>query len=533
MEQQREIRHEIRDSGGRVVATKIINCCGAFCQEPDKTISDNKSDEAEARNDTAKIEIVDVESPQKSELKPKSRVGITETAFRDAHQSIMATRLRTEDMLPICEAMDEVGYHSIEMWGGATFDTAMRFLNEDPWDRLRKIKKRLKNTKTQMLLRGQNLVGYRHYSDEVVREFVKRAIGNGIDIVRIFDALNDLRNMSVTAEAVKKEGGELQMAISYTISPVHTLELFARQAEDMADMGADSICIKDMAGLLSPVAASELVTAIKSRVSLPIQIHSHYTSGMASMSYLSGLEAGADVVDCAISPFAMGTSQPATETMVAALKGGPLDTGLSLEKLLPVAQYYEQLKNKYSSIIMGISGINIDILLYQIPGGMYSNLQSQLKDSNCLHKFNEVMEEIPRVRREMGYPPLVTPTSQLVGTQAAMNVISGERWKIIPREVYQYFRGYYGKTPAPVDPEIQKKVLGDEEPITCRPGEKIEPELEAAEKEIGIWATRPEDLLSYVLFPQVAKDFLPNKYVKETMIDIGLESQESPEAYAI
>jgi len=533
MEHLSEIRQEIRDSAGRVVATKIISCSGPFCEEAAEKKHDEIAGFAGTKNSEENVTVSDEGVVPLGNSKPKPRTGITETAFRDAHQSIMATRLRTEDMLPICEAMDEVGYHSIEMWGGATFDTAMRFLDEDPWDRLRKIKGRLKKTKTQMLLRGQNLVGYRHYSDEVVREFVKRAIGNGIDIVRVFDALNDLRNMSVTAETVKKEGGELQMCISYTISPVHTLEHFAKQAEDMAAMGADSICIKDMAGLLSPVAASELVKAIKDKVGLPVQIHSHYTSGMASMSYLAGLEAGADVVDCAISPFAMGTSQPATETIVAALAGGPLDTGLSLKKLLPVAQYYENLRNKYSRIIMGISGVNIDILLYQIPGGMYSNLQSQLKDSNCLDKFNDVMEEIPRVRKEMGYPPLVTPTSQLVGTQAAMNVISGERWKIIPKEVYQYFRGYYGKTPAPVDPEIQKKVLGDELPITCRPGEKIEPELDEAVKEIGIWATKPEDLLSYVLFPQVAKDFLPKKYVKENLVDIGLEVQEVPEAYGI
>lgn len=517
-----EFKQEIKDSNGRRVATKV-NSAPMGPENAAVKMAEN----------TEEVKVKELKAPTKAESRIKPRVGITETAFRDAHQSIMATRLRTDDMLPICEAMDEVGYHSIEMWGGATFDSAMRFLDEDPWDRLRQIKKRLKKTRTQMLLRGQNLVGYRHYSDEVVREFVKRAIGNGIDIVRVFDALNDLRNMSIAAETVKKEGGELQMSISYTISPVHTLDLFAKQAKDMADMGADSICIKDMAGLLSPVAASALVTAIKKEVSLPVQLHSHYTSGMAAMSYLAGLEAGADIVDCAISPFAMGTSQPATEAMVAALSGGPLDTGLSLKKLLPVAEYYEGLKSKYSDIIMGISGVNINILLYQIPGGMYSNLQSQLKEGNSLDKFKEVMEEIPRVRKEMGYPPLVTPTSQLVGTQAAMNVISGERWKVVSKEVYQYFRGYYGKTPAPVDPDIQKKVLGNEIPITCRPGEKIEPELEAARKEIGIWMTQPEDLLSYILFPQVAKDFLPRKFAKENCVDIGFEKQENPEAYAV
>ena len=512
------VKQEIKDANGNVIATKI-------------TTAEAVKAEQAAAAEAPSISVQEVKKP--AETKKKPRVGITETAFRDAHQSIMATRLRTEDMLPICEAVDEVGYHSIECWGGATFDSAMRFLNEDPWERLRQFKKRLKKTKTQMLLRGQNLVGYRHYSDETVREFVKRAIGNGMDIIRVFDALNDLRNMSVAAETVKKEGGELQMTISYTVSPVHTLDLFAKQAQDMAGMGADSICIKDMAGLLSPAAATSLVKAIRKKVDLPIQIHSHYTSGMAAMTYLAALEAGANVVDCAISPFAMGTSQPATETMVAALAGGPLDTGLSLDKLLPIAKHYERLREKYKDIIMGVSGVNVNILLYQIPGGMYSNLQSQLKEGGCLNKFNEVLEEVPRVRKEMGYPPLVTPTSQIVGTQAAMNVISGKRWKMIPNEVRQYFRGYYGKTPAPVDPEIQKIVLGDEQPITCRPGEKIAPEIEQAKKEIGVWCTQPEDVLSYILFPQVAKDFLPAKFAKENYADLGNEPQEAPEAYAI
>ena len=521
-----EVIHEIKDSSGRVIATKVTEADAVSAS----TVS--AGNPAETAPAVEVKEVVPAAKEQKASA-AKPRVGIMETCFRDAHQSIMATRLRTDDMLPICDAMDEAGYHSIEMWGGATFDSAMRFLNEDPWERLRKIKKRLKKTKTQMLMRGQNVVGYRHYSDEVVREFVKHAVGDGVDIIRVFDALNDLRNMSIAAEATKKEGGELQMTISYTISPVHTLELFAKQAKDMADMGADSICIKDMAGLLSPTAAYALVKAIKSRVKLPVQIHSHYTSGMAAMSYLAAIEAGADVVDCAISPFAMGTSQPATETMVAALAGGQYDTGLSLEKLLPISKYYAELKSKYKDIIMGVSGVNVNILLYQIPGGMYSNLQSQLKEGGCLDKFQEVMEEVPRVRKEMGYPPLVTPTSQIVGTQAAMNVICGQRWKMVSNEVKQYFRGYYGKTPAPVDPEIQKLVLGDEQPITCRPGEKIAPELEAARKEIGIWATQPEDILSYVLFPQVAKDFLPMKYARVTCTDIGLQEQFDPDAYPV
>lgn len=463
----------------------------------------------------------------------KHRVGITETAFRDAHQSIMATRMRTADMLPICEAVDEVGYHSLEMWGGATFDAAMRFLDEDPWERLREIRRRVKKTKLQMLLRGQNLVGYRHYADDVVREFVKRMIGNGIDIVRIFDALNDLRNMEVAADQVKREGAHLQLSISYTISPVHTLELFAKQARDMADMGADSICIKDMAGLLSPVAARSLVAAIKAKVDLPIQLHSHYTSGLAAMTYLEGLEAGADVCDCAISPFAMGTSQPATESIIAALAGGPLDTGLSLERLLPVANHFSRLREKYKEIVMGVSGVDINILLYQVPGGMYSNLQSQLKEGNALGRLKDVLEEVPRVREEMGYPPLVTPTSQIVGTQAALNVMVGERWKVIPKEVRQYFLGYYGRTPAPVDKEIQKKATDGEAPITCRPGEKIAPELEKLRKEVEAWVTQPEDVLSYAMFPQVAKDFLPKKFARVTCTNVGLDDPIAEGAYPV
>ncbi|MDR0647732.1 MAG: pyruvate carboxylase subunit B [Synergistaceae bacterium] len=482
-----------------------------------------------AQNSVAPV----AKTPPVASKTPKRAVGITETGLRDAHQSIMATRLRTSDMIPICEALDEVGYHSLEMWGGATFDAAMRFLSEDPWERLREIRKRVKKTKLQMLLRGQNLVGYRHYADDVVREFVKRMIGNGIDIVRIFDALNDLRNMEIAADQVKREGAHLQLAISYTISPVHTLDLFARQARDMADMGADSICVKDMAGLLSPVAARSLVEAIKAKVDLPIQLHSHYTSGLAAMAYLEGLEAGADVCDCAISPFAMGTSQPATESIVAALSGGPLDTGLSLEKLLPVADYFSKLKEKYSDIIMGVSGVDINILLYQVPGGMYSNLQSQLKEGNALSKLKDVLEEVPRVREEMGYPPLVTPTSQIVGTQAAMNVMVGERWKVIPKEVRQYFLGYYGKTPAPVNKEIQAKATDGGQPISCRPGEKIPPEMESLRKEVGAWATQPEDVLSYAMFPQVAKDFLPKKFARERLVNVGLDEAIAENAYPV
>ncbi len=452
------------------------------------------------------------------------KVGITETALRDAHQSLMATRMRIEDMLPIAEQMDEIGYHSLEVWGGATFDTCMRFLDEDPWERLRMLRKRFKKTKLQMLLRGQNVVGYRHYADDTVREFVKRAVGNGLDIIRVFDALNDLRNMEIAADQVKKEGAHLQLSMSFTLSPVHTLSAFAELASQMKEMGADSICIKDMAGLLSPVDASRLVKAIKKKTGLPIQIHSHYTSGMASMAYLAAIEAGADVVDCAISPFSMGTSQPPTESIAAALAGGEYDTGLSLDKLVPVANHFKSIKEKYKDIFVGLSGVDINVLIYQIPGGMYSNLVSQLKEQNALGRLQEVLREVPKVRKEMGYPPLVTPTSQIVGTQATLNVLVGERWKIIPKEVRNYFLGYYGRPPADVDPEIQKKAIGDEAPITCRPGEKIAPEMEEAREAVAPWAIQPEDAVSYVMFPAVAKDFLMKKYAKKTKRDIGLET---------
>ena len=513
-------KQEIKDSQGRVIMTKIV-------EDEQHNNEVTVAEQAAVTSHETKAEKTAV--PQQSRRRP----GITETCFRDAHQSIMATRLTTEDMLPICEAVDEAGYHSLECWGGATFDTCMRYLDNDPWERIREIKKRLKKTKTQMLLRGQNLVGYRHYADDTVKEFVKRAVGNGVDIVRVFDALNDLRNMEVAAKTVKEAGGELQMTISYTVSPVHTLERFAQQAEDMVGMGADSICIKDMAGLLTPVAASALVKAIRRRVSVPIQLHSHYTTGLASMSYLAGLSAGADVIDCSISPFSMGTSQPATEAMVAALRGGALDTGIKLENLVPIAEHFRGLAEKYKDKIMGVKGVNVNILMYQIPGGMYSNLQSQLKDAGCLDKLQEVLKEVPKVRKEMGYPPLVTPTSQIVGTQATMNVIAGERWKMIPKEVKQYFLGYYGRTPAPVDPEIQKLVIGDEKPIECRPGELLPYELEKAKAEVGYLALQDEDVLSYIMFPQVAKEFLQNKYVKATKTDIGLEDIVEPGVYPV
>lgn len=461
------------------------------------------------------------------------KIGITETALRDAHQSLMATRLRIKDMLPVLEMMDDVGYHSLEVWGGATFDSCMRFLNEDPWDRLRTLRKHVKKTKLQMLLRGQNLVGYRHYADDVVREFVKRAVGNGVDIMRVFDALNDLRNLKAASEQIKKEGAHLQLCISYTLSPVHTVQTFVDLAGRMRDMGADSICIKDMAGLLSPVNADSLVRGIKKETGLPVQLHSHYTSGLASMAYYAAIEAGADVVDCAISPFSMRTSQPASEAMVAALENGPYDTGLKLDKMIPIADHFKKLRDKYEDLFVKLEGADTNVLIYQIPGGMYSNLVNQLKEQSAEDRLQDVLKEVPVVRKAMGYPPLVTPSSQIVGTQATLNVLMGERWKIIPKEVKNYFMGYYGKPPADVDPEIQKKALAGDEPITCRPADKITPELEKARSEIEAWITQPEDVLSYVLFPAVAKDFLIEKYARTNMRDVGLDDLVSDSAYPV
>lgn len=481
-------------------------------------MTSEKKDKGEVLTTPAAFE--HIESPMKKNV--SRTVGITDTSLRDGHQSLMATRMRIEDMSPIAEMMDDVGFHSMEVWGGATFDTCMRYLDEDPWARLRTLRKYFKKTKLQMLLRGQNIVGYRHYADDTVREFVKRSVGNGLDIIRVFDALNDLRNMEVAADQIKKEGVHLQLAFSFTLSPVHSLNAFAKLSRDMQSMGADSICIKDMAGIINPVETAALVRTIKKETGLPVQIHSHYTSGMASMAYFAGLEAGADVVDCAISPFALGTSQPPVESMVAALKGGDFSTDIELEKLVPVARHFKKVREKYSDIFIDLGGVDVNVLIYQIPGGMYSNLVSQLKDQNALQKLPEVLKEIPLVRKEMGYPPLVTPTSQIVGTQATLNVLVGERWKIVPKEVKSYFLGQYGKPPADVDPMIQKKVIGDEVPITCRPAENIAPELETAVKTVEPWILQPEDVLSYVMFPAVAKDFLLKKFAREMKVDVGV-----------
>ena len=456
------------------------------------------------------------------------RVKITETVLRDAHQSLIATRMKTDDMLPILDKLDKVGYNSLECWGGATFDSCIRFLNEDPWERLRKIRKQVKNTKLQMLLRGQNLLGYKHYADDVVEFFVRKSISNGIDIIRIFDALNDARNIETAIKACKKEGGHAQGCFSYTISPVHSLEHFVRDSRQLVEMGADSICIKDMAGLLLPYAAYELVKALKEYIKVPIDLHTHYTSGTASMTYMKAIEAGVDIVDCAISPMAMGTSQPPTEPLVASLKGTEYDTGLELELLSEIAEYFRPIKENYvASGLMDVKmmGVDVNALIYQVPGGMLSNLVSQLKQAGKSDKYDEVLREVPRVREEFGYPPLVTPTSQIVGTQAVMNVVAGERYKMVPKESKMLVKGEYGKTPAPISEEIKKKILGDEEQITCRPADLIAPELDNIKAKMKEYMEQDEDILTYGMFPQVAENFFKlrqaEKYkIDSTMVDL-------------
>ena len=433
--------------------------------------------------------------------------GITETVLRDAHQSLIATRMTTEEMLPAVEMLDDIGYHSLECWGGATFDACLRFLNEDPWDRLRKIRAKAKKTKLQMLFRGQNILGYRHYADDVVRYFVQKSIGNGIDVIRIFDALNDPRNLKTAIDATIQEKGHVQACICYTISPVHSIEAFAKLAKQLEEMGANSICIKDMAGLLLPYTAAELVGALKQTVKIPIQLHMHYTAGTASMAYLKAIEPGVDVVDCAISPMALGTSQPATEPIVKTFQGTPYDCGLDMEKLNKVKDYFLPLRQKYlANGLMDVKSLGVDVntLLYQVPGGMLSNLISQLKQAGKDDKFYEVLQEVPRVREDSGYPPLVTPTSQIVGTQAVMNVICGERYKQVTKEFRGLVRGEYGKTPAPISPEFRKKIIGDEKAITHRPADSIKNELDRFRSEIKDVMVQDEDVLSYALFDKVA-----------------------------
>ncbi len=456
-----------------------------------------------------------------TQIKPHP-VKITEVALRDAHQSLIATRMTTEEMLPILPAMDEVGYFSLECWGGATFDSCIRFLDEDPWDRLRTIRRMCPKTKLQMLFRGQNMLGYRHYGDDVVEYFVQKSVANGIDILRIFDALNDPRNLETSIRAAKKEKAHVQGAISYTLSPVHNNEYFANFVKTLEEMGADSICIKDMAGLLEPMPTYELVRAIKQKVSIPVDVHSHYTSGMASMSILKGIEAGADIVDTSISPLSLGTSHMPTESLVAALKGTPHDTGLDLQKLDVVRAYFATLREKYladGQLDPKMLGVDANTLLYQVPGGMLSNLLKQLKDAGKGDQLEAVLQEIPRVREDSGYPPLVTPTSQIVGSQAVFNVITGEPYKMVTKEFRALVHGDYGKTPAPISAEFAKKILGDDAPITHRPADDIEPELDKLTQEAAKWAQQPEDVLTYAMFPQVAPGFFEKRNEKQQGVD--------------
>ncbi len=438
------------------------------------------------------------------------KIGITDTSLRDAHQSLLATRMRLTEMLPILEIMDQVGYHSLEVWGGATFDACMRFLDEDPWDRLRQLRKNLKNTKLQMLLRGQNLVGYRHYPDDVLAEFIKKAVANGIDIIRIFDALNDLRNMEKAIYCTKAEGAHAQGTISYTISPFHNIDYFIRVSRDLKDLGADSICIKDMAGLISPFDAFELVGKLKEQVGLPVQLHCHYTSGMASMAYLKAAEAGVDVIDTANAALAMGASQPATDSMVAAFQGTIYDTGLDLELLSKVSAHFQEISCGYE-IPREVMGVDTNVLNYQIPGGMISNLASQLAEQNATHLFKDVLAEVPRVRADLGYPPLVTPSSQIVGSQSVANVLTGERYKLVSTEIKNYLRGQYGKPPGEVSPDLLKQVLKDEKPITGRPADQLKPQLAEARKDIEEYIEQDEDILYYLIFPNVAVDFFKRR----------------------
>ena len=458
------------------------------------------------------------------------KVGITDTILRDAHQSLIATRMKTDEMLPIAEKLDKVGYHSLEMWGGATFDSCIRFLNEDPWERLRKIKERVKNTPLQMLLRGQNLLGYHHYADDVVELFVKKSVENGIDIIRIFDALNDIRNLKKAIEVTKETGAHAQGTVVYTISPVHNIDYYVDMAKQLVEMGIDSLCIKDMAGLLAPYDAYELVSRLKKEINVPIQVHSHYTSGMASMTYLKAIEAGADVIDTALSPFALGTSQPPTETIVAVLKNTPYDTGLDLEYISSISDHFKQVRSNYK-IDSVITMVDTMVLNYQIPGGMLSNLTSQLKQQNALDKLPAVLKEVPKVREDLGYPPLVTPTSQIVGTQAVVNVLTGERYKMIINEVKNYVRGLYGKPPAPIKDEIKQKIIGDEEVITCRPADLIEPQLEKYTKEISYYIEQEEDVLTYALFPQIAEKFFKERQAKKYKVDSNLVNKDVFDVY--
>lgn len=465
-------------------------------------------------------------------MSSSKKVRVTETVLRDGHQSLMATRMSTEDMLPIIEKMDDAGYFSLECWGGATFDSAIRYLNEDPWERLREIRKRAPKTKLQMLLRGQNLLGYRHYADDVVEKFVEKAIENGIDIFRIFDALNDVRNLTASLDAVKKYGGHAQLTICYTISEVHTTAYYVDLAQELEKMGADSICIKDMAGILTPFAAKELVTSLKKVLSVPLSVHTHATSGTSQMTYLMAAEAGADVIDTAISPFAEGTSQPPTETMAICLHEGGYETELNVSLLEEISDYFKPIRDKYlkeevlNPLMMGTDP---KALIYQVPGGMLSNLLSQLKQAGATDKYEEVLKEVPRVRADLGYPPLVTPMSQMVGTQAVFNVLTQERYKMVPNEIKEYLRGAYGQAPAPIDEEFRKSIIGTDEVIIDRPANHIEPEWNKLKEELGELAKSDEDILTYALFPQVGKSFLEKKYGNDSSGLINNRKMTSPD----
>ena len=464
-----------------------------------------------------------------------AKVKITETVLRDAHQSLIATRMPSELMEPILDKMDQVGYHAVECWGGATFDACLRFLKEDPWERLRMLKRHFKNTKLQMLFRGQNILGYNHYADDVVEYFVEKSIANGIDVIRIFDCLNDIRNLETAVKATRKEGGHAQIALCYTLGDAYTLEYWENLARDVENLGADSLCIKDMAGLLLPKEATELVGALKRGTSLPIEMHTHYTSGMASMTYLKAIEAGADIIDTASTPLAMGTSQPSTEVMVAALQGTEYDTGLDLDKLIEISNYFQPYREeciKSGLLSTKVLGVDIKALKYQVPGGMLSNLISQLHQAGKDEKLQEVLEEVPRVRKDFGEPPLVTPSSQIVGTQAVMNVVTGERYKMVPKESYKLVAGEFGRTVKPMDEEMLKKVLKGEKQMTDRPADHIPPQLEQFKEECKEWTQQPEDVLSYALFPQVAKDYFQFRDAQKSGIALKNADKEN-KAYPV
>ena len=451
-----------------------------------------------------------------------AKVQITETILRDAHQSQAATRMRLDEMLPVADKLDKVGYYSIECWGGATFDSCLRFLNEDPWERLRQLRKAMPNTKLQMLLRGQNILGYKHYADDVVEEFVKKSIENGINIIRIFDALNDTRNMKTAMDSCKKYGGICEATISYTTSPVHTTEYFIKLAKELEDMGADVICIKDMAGILLPYVAYDLVKGIKKVVKVPVHLHTHQTSGTGNLTYLKAIEAGVDIVDCALSALGNGTSQPATEPMVAVLQGTEYDTGLDLKLLNEINKHFVTVADRLKKdgwLTEKSLKTDVNALIYQVPGGMLSNLVGQLKSLGALDKYDEVLAEVPNVRKDLGYPPLVTPTSQIVGTQAVFNVVSGERYKMVSAETKGVLKGEYGRLPAAPNPEVVKKVLGDEKPITCRPADLIKPELAKYREEIKQYIEQDEDVLSYALFPQVALNYFKYRQANKRKVD--------------